>query len=58
MARLALEEAHCGQCGHAVRSHQPHQASQPRGHSMSYVGCMECECTLTMEAKLKAWGGR
>ena len=52
----AFRHPFCRQCGHPVREHQPSHG--PGGKKLTaYVGCIKCDCILTMEAKMKAWRG-
>ena len=47
----------CVKCGHPVAEHQPAWGSPGRsGHTGTY-GCSICDCQLTENEKMRAWGG-
>jgi len=49
--------AYCKECGHPVAEHQPAYAvPSSRGALHAMVGCSICNCMITMQAKMRAWG--
>ena len=48
----------CHRCGHPVREHQPAWGSGVTHGHQGTLGCSVCNCQLTMNEKLRAWGGR
>ena len=52
MARIAQ----CWKCGHETRQHQPCYGNGAAPSSTGQtVGCAECDCQITMAAKLRFW---
>ncbi len=48
----------CPKCGHEVREHQPSWGAPSRSGYEGTFGCSLCNCQLTVNQKLRAWGGR
>ncbi len=46
----------CYRCDHPIREHQPAYGSGP-GDRHPTVGCSICACQLTLNEKLRGWGG-